>query len=112
MSTLRLQKLKMPELRRLVREWGGRLTYKGTRKHVRKAGLLAQVKAYLDGQDSAVAAATVTEGTAMASATEHYLETIPCPLLVIDALGVTNWGCPLYSQEMELMDEEQLAELL
>ena len=44
--------------------------------------------------------------------TEHYHETIPCPLLVIDALGVTNWGCPLYSQEMELMEEQQLAELL
>ena len=59
------------------------------------------------------------EGTAKASATEteelnteHYPETIPCPLLVIDALGVTNWGCPLYSQEMELMEEQQLAELL
>ena len=63
--------------------------------------------------------AAVTEGTAKASATEteelnteHYPETIPCPLLVIDALGVTNWGCPLYSQEMELMEEQQLAELL
>ena len=77
------------------------------------------MKAYLDGQDIAVAAAAVTEGTARASATEteelnteHYPETIPCPLLVIDALGVTNWGCPLYSQEMELMEEQQLAELL
>ena len=107
-----LQKLKVPALRRLVKEWGGQITYKGTRQTVRKAGLLAQVKAYLDGQDSAVAAATVTEGTAKASATEHYPETIPCPLLVIDALGVTNWGCPLYSQEMELMEEQQLAGLL
>ena len=77
------------------------------------------MKAYLDGQDIAVAAAAVTGGTAKASATEtkelnteHYPETIPCPLLVIDALGVTNWGCPLYSQEMELMEEQQLAELL
>ena len=33
-------------------------------------------------------------------------------LLAIGALGVTNWGCPLYSQEMELMEEQQLAELL
>ena len=102
-----------------LKEWGGRLSYKGRSKHVGKPGLLAQVKAYLDGQDSAVAAATVTEGTAKASATEteelnteHHPETIPCPLLVIDALGVTNWGCPLYSQEMELMEEQQLAELL
>ena len=101
-----LQKLKVPALRRLVKEWGGQITYKGTRQTVRKAGLLAQVKAYLDGQDIAVAPATVTEGT------EHYPETIPCPLLVIDALGVTNWGCPLYSQEMELMEEQQLAGLL
>ena len=61
----------------------------------------------------------MTEGTAEASATEteelnteHHPETIPCPLLVIGALGVTNWGCPLYSQEMELMEEQQLAGLL
>ena len=31
---------------------------------------------------------------------------IPCPLLVIDALGVTNWGFPLCSQETELMGAE------